>query len=298
MSFMGKTIAYDYFYPERSTLAEFDMGQGELEVGAGVEVTNSFYTLDIADNYIRFEFKDTGLFKLATFNGPVLEDRNGEINPFSKFSLVTNMSGLDRSDIKLTEDGIYINWRGAALTAKTYVQITFSFGENELVGSGGDDDLTGTDDADMINGRAGDDMLRSDAIDDAGGDVPAMAARSRMPAASDADSLYGGAGKDTFVFATGDSARKRSEADTIFDFSPRAGETIDLTEWDANRREDGHQSFTFIGRQEFSGHAGELRYVIGRSDIWIEGETNGDGRADFTIRLDDAGKLRADNFAL
>lgn len=297
MSFMGKTLHYDYFYPERNTPAEFDMGQGDLKVGAGVELTNNFYTLDIADTYIRFEFKDTGLFKLATFNGPALEDINGEINPFSKYSLVTNMSGLDRDDIKLTEDGIYINWRGAALTPKTYVQISFYFDENEFFGSANDDDLTGTDDADMIKGRAGDDILRSDAAD---GDTAksAKGAHDGVPPASHADLLYGGAGSDTFVFATGDSARKRTQADTIFDFDAQAGETIDLTEWDANRRQDGVQSFTYIGRQDFSGYAGELRHVVDRGDTWIEGDTNGDGRADFSIRLDEAVRLKLENFEL
>lgn len=295
MSLMGKTLNYDYFYPERNTPAEFDFGQGEIRVDDGVEVTNNFYTLDIADTYIRFEFRDTGLFKLATFNGPVLEDLADAVNPFSKFSLVTNMQGLDRDDIKLTEDGIYINWRGAALTAKTYVQITFTFDENEFVGSDGNDELSGTDDADMIKGRAGNDILRSDAPDSG---ASAKSAAPKIPAASDADKLHGGTGIDTFVFATGDSARKRADADTIFDFDARAGETIDLTEWDADRRQPGHQSFDFIGRQDFSGHAGELRYVLDRKDTWIEGDTNGDGRADFAIHLDDAVRLRAENFEL
>ena len=295
MSFMGKTLHYDYFYPERNTPAEFDFGQGDIKVGDGVEVTNQFYTLDVSDIYIRFEFRDTGLFKLATFNGPVLEDIDGEINPFSKYSLVTNMHGLDRDDIKLTEDGIHINWRGAALTAKTYVQITFSFDENEVFGSKEDDRLSGTDDADLIKGRAGNDILRSDAMAEI---ASAKAEPRSSPVASDADKLHGGAGIDTFVFASGDSARRRADADTIFDFDGRAGETIDLTEWDAIRREPGHQSFDFIARRHFSGQTGELRYELGRSDTWIEGDTNGDRKADFTIHLDDAMKLRMENFGL
>ncbi|MDB5554476.1 MAG: prtC [Rhizobium sp.] len=295
MSLMGKTLKYDYFYPERNTPAEFDFGQGDITVKDGVEVTNSFYTMDVADTYMRFEFKDTGLFKLANFSGPVLEDIDGEVNPFSRFALLTNMHGLDRSDIKLTEDGIYINWQGASLTSKTYVQITFSFADNEVFGSSLDDDLIGTDDADRIKGRAGNDILRSDAA----GDMSfAKAASHTSPVASDADKLYGGAGIDTFVFATGDSARKHANADTIFDFNATAGEIIDLSEWDAVRREAGDQSFDFIGRHDFSGHAGELRYVMGRSDAWIEGDTNGDGRADFTIHLDDGVNLRAGNFEL
>ena len=295
MALMGKTLKYDYLYPDLKTPSDFDVHQGDIVVKDGVEVTNSFYTMDIADTYIRFEFKDTGLFKLADFSGPVLEDINGEINPFSKFALQTNMQGLERSDIRLTEDGIYINWQGAALTSKTYVQITFSFADNEVFGSSLDDDLVGTDNADRIKGRAGNDILRGDAA----GDIStAKTAPHPTAPASDADKLYGGAGIDTFIFATGDTARKHVDADTIFDLDARAGETIDLTEWDADRRQDGDQLFDFIGRHTFSGHAGELRYITGRSDTWIEGDTNGDAKADFTIHLDDAMKLRTGNFEL
>lgn len=295
MSLMGKTLKYDYLYPERNTPSEFDFGQGDIAVKDGVEVTNSFYTMDIADTYIRFEFKDAGLFKLANFSGPTLEDVNSEVNPFSRFALLTNMHGLERSDITLTEDGVYINWQGTSLTAKTYIQISFYFTDNEVFGSALDDDLSGTDDADRIKGRAGNDILRSDA---GSAMSSAKTASGTPPAASDADKLYGGAGIDTFVFATGDSARKRADADTIYDFDARAGETIDLTEWDANRHRAGDQSFDFIDRHNFTGHTGELRYLKGGNDTWIEGDTNGDGRADFTIHLDDAMKLRAGNFEL
>jgi len=296
MGFLGKKLDYAYYFPERSTpLESGDFDTGEITVKDGVDVSGKFYTIDVSDTQIRFEFKDTGMFGAATFNGVVLTDIDGEVNRMWGFWLQTNMPGLTKKDITISDDTLAINFTGAGFTSHTYIHLQILFSDNEVFGSNLDDDLAGTDNADRIKGRAGNDILRSDT---AAGISTAKPAAHAGPAASDADKLYGGAGIDTFVFATGDTSRRHAGADTIFDFDARAGETIDLTEWDANRRQDGDQSFDFIGRHDFSGRAGELRYVMGRSDTWIEGDTNGDGKADFTIHLDDAVKPRAGNFEL
>jgi len=296
MGFLGKKLDYAYYFPERSTpLESADFDTGEITVKNGVDVSGKFYTIDVSDTQIRFEFKDTGMFGAATFNGVLLTDIDGEVNRMWGFWLQTNMPGLTKKDIAISDDTLAINFTGAGFTSHTYIHLQILFSDNEIFGSSLNDELSGTSGADRIKGRAGNDILRSDAPADMS---MAKAAAHASPAASDADKLYGGAGIDTFVFATGDSARKHAAADTIFDFNARAGETIDLSEWDANSRQDGHQSFDFIGRQGFTGHAGELRYVLGRGDTWIEGDTNGDAKADFTIRLDDAVRLRAGNFEL
>jgi Ca2+-binding RTX toxin-like protein len=296
MGFLGKKLDYGYYFPERSTpLESDDFDTGEITVKDGVDVSGKFYTIDVSDTQIRFEFRDTGMFGAATFNGVVLTDIDGEVNRMWGFWLQTNMPGLTKKDITISDDKLMINFTGAAFTSHTYIHLQILFSDNEVFGSSLDDDLFGTDDADKIKGRAGNDILRSDAA----GDISsAKAAAHGSPTASDADKLYGGTGIDTFVFATGDSARKHASADTIFDFDAHTGEIIDLAEWDANRHQAGDQSFTFIGRNDFSGHAGELRYILGHSDAWIEGDANGDGRADFTIHLDDAVKLRAGSFEL
>lgn len=108
--------------------------------------------------------------------------------------------------------------------------------------------------------------------------------------------LYGGAGADTFVFAADDSGKTHTTADTIYDFA--RADSIDLSGWDANSRKSGTQGFDFIGAHAFSGHVGELHFIKERSDTWIEGDTNGDKKADFVIHLNDAVALRADNFDL
>ena len=46
------------------------------------------------------------------------------------------------------------------------------------------------------------------------------------------------------------------------------------------------EAFRFLGNAAFSGVAGELRIVQNTGFLVLEGEINGDGLADFAIRLD------------
>lgn len=112
-----------------------------------------------------------------------------------------------------------------------------------------------------------------------------------------ADDLYGGSGKDVFVFlSTADSTVASSGRDTIFDFT--RGDRIDLRAIDANRKAGGEQAFTFIATEKFHKKAGELRYDKKASDTYIYADTNGDGRADFAIHLDDRVTLLKGDFLL
>jgi Ca2+-binding RTX toxin-like protein len=98
-----------------------------------------------------------------------------------------------------------------------------------------------------------------------------------------ADDLTGGAGADLFVVSGGDSGTGAA-ADRILDFS--VGEDmIDLSGMDADSGTAGDQSFSWIGGAAFSGLAGELRYAFDGVDTRIQGDTDGNGVADFEIVL-------------
>src|SRR4029079_6611857 len=62
---------------------------------------------------------------------------------------------------------------------------------------------------------------------------------------------------------------------------------IDLTGIDANTTHAGPDAFTFRGSAAFSGQAGDLHTVYDsvRNVTVLEGDTNGDGTADFGIEL-------------
>lgn len=95
------------------------------------------------------------------------------------------------------------------------------------------------------------------------------------------DILFGGSGKDTFVFDTA----KEAHGDTIRDFVHGA-DRIDLRGIDANSKVTGNQAFAFIGSERFHKVAGELHtYRLSDGNTYISGDINGDGAAEFAIKV-------------
>ncbi len=60
----------------------------------------------------------------------------------------------------------------------------------------------------------------------------------------------------------------------------------------------GDQKFAFIGTGAFTGVAGQLHYLHEGSTTFVEGDTNGDGAADFAIRLNGLVALVGADFVL
>jgi len=148
---------------------------------------------------------------------------------------------------------------------------------NFIQGNGGANVLTGNAGADQLSGGAGNDVLDGGA---------------------DRDVLTGGTGADQFVFHDGDLGNSQNSADKIADFSSSEGDKIDLHFMDADTTTSGDQAFSFIGTSAFDGHAGELRYVEINGTTFVQGDTNGDGHADFMIRLVGTHALTSGDFVL
>jgi Ca2+-binding RTX toxin-like protein len=94
------------------------------------------------------------------------------------------------------------------------------------------------------------------------------------------DSLWGRGGDDTFVF---DTARE-ANGDTIRDFNG-SDDIIKLSGIDANTSVSGNQAFKFIGTQGFHKTAGELKAYEVKGNTYIAGDTDGNGYANFTIKV-------------
>lgn len=155
---------------------------------------------------------------------------------------------------------------------------------NDLVkGNSGDDTLRGEDGNDRLQGRTGRDTLDGGEGDD------------RLSGGRLSDTLTGGSGADRFNFDDGDSPASRAHADRITDFSHAEGDRISLRAIDAIVGGDD-DAFTFIGTDRFSGTAGELRFGVVDGNTFVTGDTNGDGKADFVIRLDGAVDLVKSDF--
>lgn len=167
-------------------------------------------------------------------------------------------------------------------------------GDNELEGDDGDNLLLGKGGDDTLSGGAGNDELRGGKGDD---DLDGGAGDDILFGGAGADRLHGGQGADIFVFTSQQQSGRKS-VDTIVDFDLGAGDVIDLSGIDANRRKSGDQAFDFIGREDFSGKAGELRFDKSKGQTVIEGDTNGDGKADFVLHLEGKYTVTADFFEL
>jgi serralysin len=168
-------------------------------------------------------------------------------------------------------------------------------GDDDLIGGAGHDDLYGGTGSDVLEGNAGSDWLFGEAGRDF---LEGSSGNDLLRGGAGTDDLYGGTGADRFVFDDGEfGGLTRSTADYIEDFSRSQGDRIDLRLVDAIAG-GGDSAFTFIGRQGFSGNAGDLRYFTSSGDTFVDGDVNGDGLADFRIYLEGSHTLYASDFIL
>jgi Ca2+-binding RTX toxin-like protein len=157
---------------------------------------------------------------------------------------------------------------------------------NTLTGIKGKDTLTGLGGADTLNGGAGGDRLEGGAGDDV------------LTGGVGSDRLTGGSGLDQFVFLDGDLSANRNATDTVIDFSHAQADRLKLRAMDANTGLAGDQKFAFIGAGAFTGVAGQLHYQQSGGNTFVEGDVDGDGLADFAIRLNGLINLVGADFVL
>ncbi len=177
--------------------------------------------------------------------------------------------------------------------------IDFSLGENferlTLIGAG-DIDGTGNDVGNVIRGNRGSNLL----VGEGGNDlIVGNAGNDALDGGSGRDTVRGGLGADEIVFADGDFAgMTATTADRILDFSQAQGDTINLELVDADTLSELDQAFQFIGTDGFNNVAGELRYEVVNGNTFVQGDTDGDGAADFAIRIDGLHTLLVSDFTL
>ncbi len=113
------------------------------------------------------------------------------------------------------------------------------------------------------------------------------------------DLLKGGLGNDIFQFVDLlDSKKTHSKADIIQDFSHKQFDKIDVSGIDANSILAGDQEFKFIKSGSFTHKAGQLHYVAGNDGVYVEGDVNGDAKADFSIFVEGISSLAKIDFIL
>jgi len=244
------------------TITDLVFGEGALTSGVtGAEVTISGLELE---------------------SGATPDTRiSGEVNlVYSAF-----MHGPDDG---LTQDLAYVK----ALLGSYAQKFLGSAGDDRYTGTIFNDTVKGNGGADLIKGGAGNDTIKAGAGDDV---LKGQAGDDILVGGKGADKLYGGAGADTFVFTSASDSSGKA-FDTIYDFT--SSDIIDLSSIDAKDSKKGDQSFSFIGKDDFHGKEGELRFEKTKGETVIEGDTDGDGKADLILHLNDAMTMKAEYFDL
>lgn len=205
----------------------------------------------------------------------LIDDRSDTIIDIGGWDTIRATVGIDLEDYPEIENlTMAIDYSGRHLLGNGL--------DNELIDWGGSNRLDGRDGDDYLNAGAGNDLL----IGGLGTEF-----------------MLGGQGRDRFDFrsveeiGTGETTR-----DVIWDFKPTA-DKINLGAIDANEQFSGNQAFQLLGFAEFTGKAGELRWVYEqRADLsavtLVEGDTDGDGVADFQIELNGRLPMYAADFIL
>ncbi|WP_424139262.1 M10 family metallopeptidase C-terminal domain-containing protein [Roseomonas chloroacetimidivorans] len=181
-------------------------------------------------------------------------------------------------------------------------KLTGTAGNDTIDGAGGKDTLNGGDGHDKLLGGTNDDSLNggngNDILDGGTGKDTLLggAGNDTLIGGEGKDILTGGAGSDTFTFASLADSKLGSSHDTITDFAK--GDLIDLSALDAQAKAGGDQAFSWIGDHAFSRQAGELHAITSGANTLIEGDVNGDGKADFQIEVNGHYAFAASDFAL
>lgn len=186
--------------------------------------------------------------------------------------------------------GFRLDFNGSAETDGRFV----------LIGSKWNDALYGGAMNDRLNGGLGSDTLIGGAgIDTLQGGANAYA--DTLTGGLGHDNLYGGDGKhvgdtgdDRFVLQQIDDSTV-ADADWIRDWN--AGDRIVVSAIDANTGLAGDQAFAFIGASAFSA-AGQLQTRTTAFNTIVRGDIDGDGAADFTVKLAGVQDLGAGSFIL
>lgn len=159
-------------------------------------------------------------------------------------------------------------------------------GNDAIHGGRGTDRVTGGPGSDALHGGHGVDRLRGGAGDDV------------LTGGRHGDNLDGGTGADVFAYtAIVESKPQAGARDTIFGFD-EAVDRIDLSAINAKLLTKGHTPLEFRGDAPFTGAPGELVWSDFGEYVLVQADRNGDGLADFAIKLLGPEALTADNFLL
>lgn len=231
-------------------------------------------------------------------------------------------SRCENKPLRLTEDGLGI-WAGHYAFSSEPYRLTKGDdnfrggrGPDNVLGLAGNDRLDGEQGSDVLRGGAGNDMIYADkgndvlrggtGVDTVSGEddddlVTGGSGNDLLSGGLGADVLYGGSGADRIYCAydfrddgrdkqqdiiiyTSIADSTRDERDSVYAFDVTR-DLFDLSAIDADVSTAADDAFRFIGRDAFSGSAGELRAFADGTGFILQGDINGDAQADFEVEV-------------
>ena len=201
------------------------------------------------------------------FNQGLIAGGNGAVAGSSFHDVVVN-SGTMQGSVDLAGGDDRYDGRGGMV----FGLISGGDGNDTVIGGAQDDDLTGYLGHDIARGGAGDDAVAgfagSDTIYGGAGDDTITGGFGR-------DVMTGGAGADMFIFgSSAEIGNSGATRDQIVDFTTKQ----DVLDFGALPG-----TLIYIGAAVFSNVVGQLRFTAATG--LLEGDTNGNGTADFTLFL-------------
>jgi serralysin len=296
-----------------------EAGSGNDVVKSNIEFQNDVYLGAGDDTYTGNGFTNNGnrwdkvlgedgndTFNISTnlskyYGG----DGNDTFNSVGFENYINGGSGVDTvsylrqdNDPDLSGFGVSIDLADeTAYTGGNRVEVLLSI-ENakgtsfadDVLGDNGNNSLWGMNGADIVDGRGGNDKLYGGNGND---DLYGGGSADKLIGGRGNDFLWGGTGADHFIFESIQDSVVGSKRDVIKDFYRSENDKIDLSAIDAVKG-GGDDAFDFIGTQAFHDVAGELRFKNGL----LQGDVDGDGKADFEVRVADFNTMNNGDFIL
>ena len=214
----------------------------------------------------------------------------------SDVEIIRNISG---GDLILALNALANTYGGSA----TGNDVVFAGdGQDSVYGRGGDDELFGQGGNDYLFGEAGMDLLvggndndllyggaDSDTLSGGSGTdtLYGEAGNDRLVGGAGIDILNGGLGADSYEFDAGDTGSTIATADRIQGYNQGQGDVIDLS---------GAGLSSFIGGAVFGNVAGQVRSEVIGGNTFVMGDVDGNGVADFIVRIDGVVMLGSGDF--
>ena len=294
----GKDFAYDLStHTVSGTLDEVEIGT----LGGSYNAGDGSFDLDgdnhIVGNDVAITFDNLDVSNAAGVRGPFHElvAELMYLGGGSDHGADEFMSVLSGEAQRVTGSG-----GGDRYTGTRYGDtVDAGRGNDTIKGAGGNDRIDGGDGRDRLSGNDGNDRLTGGGGNDR---LSGGAGRDKLDGGNGNDTVEGGAGRDTliggrdddtFVFRSVEDSTGGAR-DVIRDF--RDGDIVSLSKIDADETRRGNQAFDLV--DAFSDHAGELVADQRGNRVFLQGDVDGDGHADFSLVLSGVHGLSADDLLL